>query len=665
MFKGCLKGLLENRKKIIEITISVIIVFFLVLYACYIYISYVRVMAVDRAPESSINLLDETAIESKKFNQSDTVVQEFVGDYKGISSIVLKLGDEIKGMFKFELIQKDNSEVVQQWEVSFDDKKSDTIKLKLDKKLKNTDSVMYLLKVSSLDKTLNYINFTTEDKYMGAAYFNEKLIEGDLSFKVIPIKQSYNFLKYEYWIIIIVMLVCILSFLYMLRKQSEVKIEVIFVIFMLFFGSVYLVILPPFSAPDEPRHYATAYHTSNLLLGIEEDDENYATCRACDNENSLGVSPNADTYRIIANNLFKKSENTENNTKFVLGTIIEKAPLIEHLPQAIGITIARIMNFNYVTSIYLAQLFSLIFYTVIVYFAIKIIPVGKYMLFALSGLPMMLQQAASCSYDIIITGLVYLFIAYVLKFIYSEEQVKIKNIIVMMVMAMMLSPCKLVYCIVPFLVLLIPKENLKNIRYSIVLKISVPLCGLLVAILSNMNAVSGSTGSTNYIEWAGEEGYTVGYLLNHILETISIFFATYHDKFAFYIGSLIGDNLGWFEISIPIDLTIMSAIIVVLSINNNDEKITVRIRHKLAYSAVFLVVSLLICSSMLLAWTPISYKAIAGVQGRYFLPVIPLLLFCVIDKKRISNNNSNYIIIGTCLVNFLVVLRIFETIIMR
>lgn len=65
MFKGCLKGLLENRKKIIEITISVIIVFFLVLYACYIYISYVRVMAVDRAPESSINLLDETAIESK------------------------------------------------------------------------------------------------------------------------------------------------------------------------------------------------------------------------------------------------------------------------------------------------------------------------------------------------------------------------------------------------------------------------------------------------------------------------------------------------------------------------------------------------------------------------------------------------------------------------
>ena len=40
---------------------------------------------------------------------------------------------------------------------------------------------------------------------------------------------------------------------------------------------------------------------------------------------------------------------------------------------------------------------------------------------------------------IIITGLVYLFIAYVLKFIYSEEQVKIKNIIVMMVMAMMMT----------------------------------------------------------------------------------------------------------------------------------------------------------------------------------------------------------------------------------
>lgn len=662
MIKKCEKIVLNNKKN----AILAIILFLMLIYSCYIYGTYVLGAATMRTPESSINNLNEIEIEQKKMNMSDTIVQEFIGDYKGISAIQIKLGDQQQGKLQIKLIQRDSGKEIQQWNKSIKNNKNGVLKLKLNKKQKNTDGVAYLLEITLMDNSANDICVTTEDKYLeGFCYYNQEYLPGDLLFNIVPVKQNYNFLKYTYWIIVFVMLSITVMCFYFLQRQKITKIENLFVLFTFFFGSVYLLILPPFSAPDEPRHYATAYHTSNIILGVEEDDEKYVVCRECDNDSVLGLSPTAETYRVVAHNLGRKSHNTEIDSKFVIGSTIEGAPVIAHLPQAIGLTIARIMKLNYITSIYFAQLFCLIFYTITVYLAIKLIPVGKYIIFALSGLPMMLQEAASCSYDIIITGLVYLFVAYVLNLVYNNHQVKIKDIVIMLLLAVLFSPCKLVYCVVCFLVLIIPKENFKNNKYRMTLKIGVPLCGLSAAIINNINAVSESAGATKFISWAGEEGYTISYLLSHVSQTINLFLTTYHDKFAFYVGSLVGTELGWFDINIPLDLTVASVVILVLAINNNEKPINVLTRHKLLFMGIFLCSSLLICTSMLLGWTPISYRAIEGVQGRYFLPVIPMALFCFIDKRKNHNYNRNVIVLGTCIVNFLVVIRIFETVILR
>jgi uncharacterized membrane protein len=69
---------------------------------------------------------------------------------------------------------------------------------------------------------------------------------------------------------------------------------------------------------------------------------------------------------------------------------------------------------------------------------------------------------------------------------------------------------------------------------------------------------------------------------------------------------------------------------------------------------------------MLLAWTPLSYPFIAGVQGRYFIPVLPLFLLPFIDAtKEQEERTRKVLIIGNCIVNYLVILRIIEINVMR
>ena len=45
----------------------------------------------------------------------------------------------------------------------------------------------------------------------------------------------------------------------------------------------------------------------------------------------------------------------------------------------------------------------------------------------------------------------------------------------------------------------------------------------------------------------------------------------------------------------------------------------------------------LVLASMLLGWTPRELTYITGVQGRYFIPLLPLVLLVVFDKRLVIN----------------------------
>ncbi len=462
----------------------------------------------------------------------------------------------------------------------------------------------------------------------------------------------------------IMMLVLLIILWIGINRSRHISIEKSFLLSMSFLGMAYLIALPAFSAPDEITHYATSYRISNQIMGVEDKDELYAVCRMSDSASEITHITTLDTYRYFYNTVFDGAKKSQ-EVGFAYGEVMKKSSLISHLPQAIGISLARLFNMSYAGLLYMGQLCTLITYIILTYFAIEIIPFGKKVIYAISGLPMVLHEATSFSYDAIIYGLSFLLIACLMKLIYEVKEIKPKHCVVVFVISMVLAPCKMIYSFITLLIILVSDKKFSNKLFAHVYKIALPLISIAYAVIFNMGEVANTSSGKHIVEWAGEEGYTVSYVLNHIGATIKLYVATFHDQMGFYLDSMLGGSLGWFSVDIPVELTMCSLVLLVISLRENR---TYRIKsgQSLMYIFVFVLVSILACTTMLLAWTPLSYPYIAGVQGRYFLPVLPLFLIPFVDAtKKQEDKAEKVLVIGNCIVNYLVILRIIEINIMQ
>ena len=151
-----------------------------------------------------------------------------------------------------------------------------------------------------------------------------------------------------------------------LYLRGERRHERFFVILMLMWGVIYSATLPPLMAPDEDTHYAVSYQLSSAIVGATIEDDN----------GNLLVREGDDLYYergafggYIQDIYSKIDEEPPMSGKYVTflsdRPIMMNAPIYNYLPQAIGISIARVANLNYFWLVYLGRLFNLLTYTLI------------------------------------------------------------------------------------------------------------------------------------------------------------------------------------------------------------------------------------------------------------------------------------------------------------
>jgi uncharacterized membrane protein len=497
------------------------------------------------------------------------------------------------------------------------------------------------------------------DNYIdGELEIDGELQIGDLSLTLIT--NHYSFINTLYILYIILSLTFIIYLGWIIfGKRKKFEIEKLFVIMMLFFGTLYMLVLPPFSAPDEPRHYTTAYKNSNIIMFKNTVDENGKLLIREGDMGLYGNNPDINTYLNVYKNIFSISES---NTIGIHPEIILEGSFWAHLPQSIGITVARLLNFGYTPLILCGRFFNLLFYTVLLYYAIKIIPFGKMILFSVSMLPMMLELASSLSYDPVTDSLAFFFIAYCMNLIYEKEIINKKDICILAVNIFLLAPCKVIYFFLVFLCILIPKTKFKYKKSYYYSNAIIVIIGMISMIISNINTLTNMAKSTsNVLPWIDQPSYTLKFFFNNPFKIIVIFINTLRTQFEFYFKSMLGGSLGWLEITVPTVIILGFFIVLLLSsLKLRYENLTININHKIIISFVCIVLSILVLLSMLFAWTPVTYSYIAGVQGRYFLPILPLFLILVRNSHiELNNSIDNYLIFILAFLNIITVSEVF------
>lgn len=119
--------------------------------------------------------------------------------------------------------------------------------------------------------------------------------------------------------------------------------------------------------------------------------------------------------------------------------------VIKYLPASLGLMLGVGFHLPTFWVMELAELFSLAFYLLVCYQAVKIMPVKKEILFVIIALPMAVQQGSSISYDSVLLPLSFLLIACYMRLCYQEEPITWRHLLLPLLLLLLIAYIKMPY----------------------------------------------------------------------------------------------------------------------------------------------------------------------------------------------------------------------------
>lgn len=389
--------------------------------------------------------------------------------------------------------------------------------------------------------------------------------------------------------------------------------EIIFIILALIFGSFFIKYTPPACVPDEPSHiYRSCEVASGILYNKHPAKETLIEKKMKD------IIP----------------ERIKDEFHFA-----SRYSPVMYIAPAIGIKIASLLSDNSKTIFYAGRFFNLLLYIILIAAAIRISPVFKYLFMYSALFPMSLFLGMSYNADSFNTAFSFLLFAYIFRLIYKNKEITDKQFSILSLMTVIGAFCKgLIYPVFLYFFINFKKNKYLYILPLIVISISLSLFWIHIN-CNNINPLHPVINDTFYF-------------LHEPLITIKRILLTTFEDFNLYLKGIIG-ILGWMSIVFPQDIYYLAYTMFILTSIILGEKVT-----KAQKIVSFLIFSLFYVSVQyihLIYWSDIDSNIIKGVQGRYFLALMPLL-FIVFSTNKIECNKYIKTIFKVILIIFIIYL---------
>lgn len=522
----------------------------------------------------------------------------------------------------------------------------------------------YTVKVTALDtaeEAIGFFGYIPEDGTRTA------ILNGSMSEYALSIGTHVHTKLFFYllWITLTVLFVGFGLTIWMLSRRS-LQPQSVFLMIAVPLGIALLCFMSVNFINDGDAHFARAYLYANRILGVSEQDTMSSIAMRKDDVDTLYSSicqngRNAQNMCHIYENWswFVKDETLVNNVEW---RSAGKTSIIAYLPSVLAIILARIFKLGTYPMLYLAKIFPLICYLLGGYYAIKITPVGKHIMLFLLSLPMALQQAVGITYDNITYVVLFLMISYTLK-IYFEE-ITVRECIILAILCILLGSCKGgAYAPMLFMLLFLPKSKLGGWKIKAgyvsavgILTVCVIVAGYGSTIMSYIQVKSDTTVSEfaqNVTQTSDEstenivsevetptEKYGIGYMIKNPHGFLKLVINTVIERTEYYFDGISGRMVAWAVEELPYWSCGLFAMILLLAKNGvGEEKYKIDFKIRVGMMGAFLGV-LSVFFILFLIETPTNYSYIWGIQGRYFIPQVMLLLLAFRNNNVIQKSNT-------------------------
>lgn len=504
----------------------------------------------------------------------------------------------------------------------------------------------YTISIQSLGSTqasLATVN-PKENEYSKVKNCTINQVESNQSVAYSVVDGNQFHLRNFYWMIVLLILILMIS-TYLMYIYHVKFYKASFGI-ILFVGILYTLIIPQFSVPDEYTHYLTSYSQSSILLGRKAFDAHGNVLLYPDTANTLvrASHPTSNEYVKEFDGLMGKDRFQTNQVH------VSRAPLtlgsFGYFPQVVGLSLGRILGLNGIQIGILGRLFALLFFAALISYSIQIIPACfQKVLFTISILPMTLQQVCSYNYDSVLFTACFFLFAYLLYLIYDKKKIDKLDIFLVTLASIVVATIKFVYLPILGLGLWIPREKFKYKHGKILVILLLVILSLgSYVVLMKCNHVFWSVYDSNTSSLIDYHTFTMGQILSHPIKELGILIATFQKFTADYIQQMISGPLGWLEMNVPA-LQLSGFLGMLFFSMYTIQKQSIKDRNIKICSGLFALLMILVIELALqISWTPEDSHLIVGVQGRYFLPILPMILFVLKDLCTIQTKHPQYIL---------------------
>lgn len=427
---------------------------------------------------------------------------------------------------------------------------------------------------------------------------------------------------------------------------GKIKPQSFFLFVSIFWGLINIILTPPFQVPDEPAHYFKSLQiahgdffpdSSNNMVG------GYFPKNALNLPLALVEMFEKNQTRVNFQDLGEtlKIRMDKSSRAFVLFPNTARIFPVPYLPQAFGIIIGKQFFESPLLWFYFARLFNLIFWITIILFAVKLMPLHKWTMIILALLPMNINLAASLSADAFTIAISFLFIAILLRLAFSEEYIRWKSVIWMLLVLMLVALSKNVYIILGLLFFVIPKAKFRERGFyftTLLLTAIVGIIGFATGSIYTAKVYDLVEPGVSFFHHFAESNSPVDhhkqidFIFADPVEYVIILISSMHQQWLGLVFSGIG-VLGWINIFLPFWYYIFMVIMVLfMALFEGSKNVVINLQNKFTILLVIAMTIVLIYTISYLTWTPVGQNTIDGMQGRYFLPVVPLIFLLFYNR---------------------------------
>ena len=432
------------------------------------------------------------------------------------------------------------------------------------------------------------------------------------------------------------------------------KVEKLFLVIGLTAGTMLVIIMPLNKVGfDEETHFRNAYNIKlSAAVSSTNAIENLKTVSLDNWPYNIAQSKEErgameQYYETVGDYTGGSSESIEVPTK------ISTVAAYNYIFMSLGIKVGKLLHLPFTAVFTLGRLFNMWSYILLIYFAIKRLPVGKYIMAVLALMPTPMFQAAVYSCDAVITGFVYLGLAYLIyELVEREEKISIKNGVILLGSLGFGMVPKAVYVPLMCLPFLISKNKFADKKQRRIFRAANVVCilGLLLAIAIPVVFAGAANdtrgGDVNAMEQAA-------LILSHPLGYLRVWLENVKNTFwsyGFGEGSL--GTLGHLSLSTCVPLIGLLLIFTIATDNIDRSEKDLTVKQKWAFFLAAALAAAFVWGALYLSYNTVGATVINGVQGRYFIPL--LFIFYLLLRRRQIKNAMNpvyyhYIVFGCAL----------------